>query len=97
MTETGSTMLGRLFEKKEPDKEYIFKEGEVECAKCGGSGIDRDTLFPHMYKCRRCDGTGKTDWVTNVMGKSDEDYEVSSSSSLVSSSSSSTSSIRRKI
>lgn len=57
-----------------------FEEGEVECAKCDGTGKHQESPFWWMYKCKRCDGTGKTDWVTNVMGRPGEEYESSCSS-----------------
>jgi len=87
-------MLGKLFKKRDKfaKKWTHFEEGEVECAKCDGTGNDFDSAFWWMEpSCKRCKGTGKTDWVTNVMGIKGEDYEESSCSSDWSSSISKTS------
>jgi len=93
-------MFGNLFKKRDRyAKAWThFEEGEVECAKCDGTGYDQPSPFRWMYKCGRCEGTGKTDWVTNVMGKPGEDYEESCcslDSSSISKSTTSVSHLRR--
>ena len=73
------------------EKAYSYlEEDEVECALCDGTGNDYKSGFPRFYKCVRCNGTGKTDWVTNVMGSYEENnpyeyrsYASSSSSVLI--------------
>lgn len=80
-------MIGKLFKKKDRYAKAwtYFEEGEVECAKCDGTGYDQSSPFWWLDKCRRCGGEGKTDWVTNIMGRDGEDYEVSCSSTWSSS------------
>jgi DnaJ-class molecular chaperone len=91
-------MLAKLFRSDKTAKAYThLEEGEVECAKCDGTGRDPDSYFKHIYECRRCEGTGKTDWVTNVMGRAGEDYESSFSATSTSCSSSSQSFRLRRI
>jgi hypothetical protein len=56
-----------------------LKEDEVECSKCEGQGIcnnipDDNTLIgaarpPILGTCSKCNGSGKTDWVSNAMQK----------------------------
>jgi len=40
-----------------------LREGEIECSKCKGIGSDSDG-----FRCMKCGGNGKVDWVSNVMG-----------------------------
>lgn len=83
-------MMPVNFFKKKIKKAYKkLNKLEVECSLCKGTGRDLRSYFPKLYICLRCDGEGKTDFVTNIMGDSNENYEVSSSS--ISSSSTSTS------
>jgi DnaJ-class molecular chaperone len=45
-----------------------FKPGEVICNECNGTGLktDRTTYY---QKCSKCYGTGKLDWIENIVGK----------------------------
>lgn len=48
------------------NKDITLKDGEVWCSVCKGKGI------PIPYKsgiCPKCFGTGKLDWISNVMWK----------------------------
>ena len=40
-----------------------LREGEVICSSCKGVGHDKQAI----YVCKKCDGSGKVDWVSNVM------------------------------
>ena len=54
--------------------ENNLKPGDVICNKCNGSGddsryeefLDKDKYY---YKCPKCQGEGKLDWIENVVGK----------------------------
>lgn len=59
--------------------EYLLKgmrprleEGEVFCDRCNGTGIVDNTKGSGTYNCRKCLGTGKLDWIENVVGKSND-------------------------
>ena len=41
-------------------------EGEMTCPLCNGTGEDKYNV---LYVCRKCNGDGKIDWVTNVIIK----------------------------
>jgi len=67
--------------------EINLEEGEVICSLCDGTGV---TCITNEYwdegeyrrvSCYQCDGKGKTDWVTNIMGVPEPDYTGSSTSS----------------
>jgi DnaJ-class molecular chaperone len=77
-------MLAKIKEKfvefKFRKKYDILEEGEVECSMCDGTGKDFDSPIPKLSYCRRCGGLGKTDWVTNVMGRPEEEESYRSSS-----------------
>jgi hypothetical protein len=40
-----------------------LREGELICSSCKGVGHDKD----EVYVCKKCDGIGKVDWVSNAM------------------------------
>lgn len=42
--------------------------GEVFCDHCDGIGIDKSKKGPGTYHCKKCRGTGKLDWVENIVG-----------------------------
>lgn len=42
-----------------------LKEGEMTCPICKGTGNDTNNI----YICRKCDGIGKIDWVSNAIIK----------------------------
>lgn len=49
-----------------------LKEGEVICSRCNGEEcIERDRLWMsnNYMLCLKCGGTGKLDWVENIVGK----------------------------
>jgi len=56
-----------------------LKEDEMECSKCKGEGIcnnipSNNNLIgssspPILGTCSKCNGSGKTDWVSNAMQK----------------------------
>jgi len=58
-----------------------LKEGEVECRKCEGKGICNNIPKDNNFRgaaspailgsCSKCNGSGKTDWVSNAMQKPD--------------------------
>jgi hypothetical protein len=60
-----------------------LKEGEYICKKCKGKKFIYKTYKFHMnnepiqtggrkVSCKECNGTGKIDWVQNIVGKRDE-------------------------
>ncbi len=63
-----------------------LKKGEILCDKCYGAGcvskkkhtmVDLDHIeYDWSYKCDKCKGTGKLDWVENVVGKKPLPEEV---------------------
>lgn len=52
-----------------------LKPGEVKCEKCKGTGYNLkapDNNIPRYQKlppCPKCHGSGKLDWIENVVGK----------------------------
>ncbi len=54
-----------------------LKKGEVKCDKCKGKGKIPAKDHPRVYistegslfECPKCFGTGKLDWVENIVGK----------------------------
>ncbi len=51
-----------------------LEEGEVICSKCEGEGwVKKDAAFPSLPgfspRCSKCNGQGKLDWVSNIMGE----------------------------
>jgi len=47
-----------------------LEEGEVICSKCKGKGLILHNDIKKMdYNCGKCNGTGKTDWITNAMSR----------------------------
>jgi len=83
-------------------KELNLEEGEVICSLCDGTGvtfITNDYWMEGEYEvpCYQCDGEGKTDWVTNIMGVPEPDYTCSSTSTSQSSNSVSATSISSSI
>ena len=70
--------------KKEKEEENIqfdrMKVGEenVVCSRCGGTGSIR-VRSPNKYymrgqkrQCPKCEGKGKTDWVTSIMKRGEK-------------------------
>jgi hypothetical protein len=54
-----------------------LKPGEYICDECDGSGVDakyENYLYEYRdyYKCPKCHGEGKLDWVEKVVGKKGE-------------------------
>ena len=53
--------------------EKSLKEGEIICSKCEGVGytdkIKSNNAIIFKNKCSKCLGTGKLDWIENVVGK----------------------------
>jgi len=45
--------------------------GEELCPWCEGTGLRKNYsgLTEGMFKCRKCHGEGKIDWITNIMRK----------------------------
>ncbi len=58
-------------------EQFNLEEGEYICDKCGGTGrINNHNpyhSFPHSRSrtvfCPMCQGTGKLDWIENIVGK----------------------------
>jgi hypothetical protein len=53
-------------------RNFYLNDGEEICSICGGSGsaclIDnKDKNLIHMYICPKCHGSGKVDWVVNII------------------------------
>lgn len=51
-----------------------LKDGEIICPECQGKGIKPrkiDIFNPHdiTYKCEKCQGEGKLDWIEQIIGK----------------------------
>ena len=46
----------------------ILSEGEMICPICNGTGNDKENVFV----CEKCDGSGKVDWVSNVISQKKE-------------------------
>lgn len=40
--------------------------GEIICDQCNGSGYN---MRPNHYKCPKCHGAGKLDWIEVIVGK----------------------------
>jgi RecJ-like exonuclease len=49
-------------------KTIVLKEGEMICPICKGTGNDKENVFV----CEKCDGSGKVDWVSNVITQNKE-------------------------
>jgi len=68
-----------------------LEEGEMVCDKCEGKGGNAynqpsdDLTKPQWVRCQKCQGTGKVDWIENVVGKKPPDMFGSSSTSSMSS------------
>ena len=66
-----SAGLGGDGDRKTPVTRNDLLPGEVICSKCKGHGFLPSTVSSMeewQYQCDKCDGEGKVDWVTNVMG-----------------------------
>lgn len=54
-------------------KKFNLKEGEMVCRICGGVGkvrkIRPPRKTPFYVMCSHCQGTGRVDWVENIVGK----------------------------
>lgn len=53
-----------------------LEEGEVECEACGGTGLTRRdgvkvvaSTNPEEFACKKCDGSGRVNWIENIFGK----------------------------
>lgn len=55
-----------------------LKEGEVICNKCEGGGSWPQLFMKKeqaaYYRCPKCYGSGKLDWIENITGKPDIYY-----------------------
>jgi len=51
-----------------------LKNGEVICSRCKGKGFtNEDNLSIGYYSpCYKCSGLGVVDWITNIVGSSNE-------------------------
>lgn len=64
-----------------------LKEGELVCDKCEGKGGNAynhpsdDLTKPEWVRCQKCQGTGKVDWIENIVGKKPPEMFGSSSTS----------------
>jgi len=52
-----------------------LKPGEIKCEHCDGLGFLNKNFIPKtwvfiIYGCVYCNGTGKIDWITNIVGPS---------------------------
>jgi len=49
-----------------------LENGEIICDRCNGSIVDPDQDFGPQYSfdwgCKKCNGTGKLNWIQNVIG-----------------------------
>lgn len=56
-----------------------LKDGEVVCPKCNGNTLNNDPYYDskdyETWYCDKCNGTGKLDWVENIVGKKPDPYE----------------------
>lgn len=43
--------------------------GDVICNKCNGEGIIKSCSIGNKMLCSKCYGTGKLDWIENIVGK----------------------------
>lgn len=54
-------------------KEIKLAEGEYKCDLCEGGGSSAKKFAeledPGYYRCPKCQGTGKLDWIEKAMGK----------------------------
>lgn len=58
-------------------KKAKIEEWEFRCEKCKGKGtIILDTSNDYNPKCPECQGTGKLDWIENIVGKRSEDIQT---------------------
>ena len=64
-----------------------LEEGEMICDKCEGKGCISSKIDPTTMasSCQKCQGTGKVDWIENIVGKKPEMQFGSSSTSSMSS------------
>ena len=60
-----------------------LKQGEVICSKCNGSGNqakwDQIPDYKCYLECDKCHGSGKLDWIENIVGKKPptiKDYQI---------------------
>ena len=61
-------LKGVLNHGKELDKAEL-NEGEKHCEACSGVGIIKDTTTAAASFCSKCKGSGKLDWVEEIVGK----------------------------
>ena len=67
MFRIGGVRLGRKSNRKEPVSRDELLPGEIICDQCHGSGwITGKTEW--QYTCRKCQGDGKVDWISHIMG-----------------------------
>ncbi len=55
---------GQKVEKIKLEK-VTLSEGEYSCEECDGTGFKPEFLSD----CKKCEGTGKFDWIENIVGK----------------------------
>jgi DnaJ-class molecular chaperone len=52
------------------DKKMLLLNGEVLCDVCRGwKQVEISEGFRYIVDCPKCHGTGKLDWIENVVGK----------------------------
>jgi len=47
-----------------------LNEGEIICPKCGGHGDE------YTFICTKCLGSGKVDWIENIVGVKHKKYDT---------------------
>ena len=57
---------------------YLDKNGFYECSTCHGGGISKNksSCIRLLEVCPRCSGSGKLDWVSNIMDNKNIDSEL---------------------
>jgi hypothetical protein len=59
-------------------QKVVINEGELICDHCGGKGTEKDVDQNSNYIitpfCRKCQGKGKVDWISNATGEKDEGF-----------------------
>lgn len=51
-------------------------ESEIVCDTCGGTGLDVGGRKWKRRACFKCFGSGKVDWIENVIGKKRKQYST---------------------
>jgi len=54
-----------------------LEETDILCDKCDGYGIDKYFKAKNQFvHCDKCHGTGKLDWIENIVGKNKKKNEL---------------------